>query len=705
LPSTSGSPRKKPPQPTVFECTADPPGHRFNFSYAASHDLNQESTEFDARESFNRAVDAHRSGNLDFAEQIYREILKAQPENVHAIHLLGVVALQKGRPEDACELIQSAIKRDDSHALFHCNLGEAYRLSGRLEKAEECFCAALDRQPRYPQALMNLGVTLHQRGRHEEAVSRFQQLLEMEGPSADLYSNLGLAQFASGAVDQAIVTLRQAIDLDSNHLEANNNLGAALLEKGDVEAAVFVLEQSIRVDPRSADAWSNLARARLDQAALETAEQCARRAIQLAPGQAKFHLVLGMVLSQARRPGEAEFSLQRALELAPDQALTHYLLGTVLMRVGRFDEAEAALGQATRLNPELTVAHEALSYIHTYGVDDLPEIARLEHLAESLDAGTPARIHLEFALAKMLDDCEQYHRAFLHLQTANELRRSQLSFDASDLWQILEHSKRTLDRPLIERVAQLGSESEIPILIVGMPRSGTTLVEQILASHPRVSAAGEVGYLAAAAQRIARQSGVDYPACLGGLNDAVIRTLVDEYLLRLEKHRRGARYVTDTRPHDFVHLGLYSMLFPKGRIVHCVRDPLDTCFSTYRQSFERENEFAYRLEDIADYYRFYRLMMEHWQAVLPSRMFDVHYEELVEDQEHITRKLIDHCELPWDDHCLRPHETDREIRSANYWQVRQPVYNSSLSKWRCYERHLAPLVEALDRYGYASNKT
>jgi len=667
--------------------------------------LNQESTDFDPRESFKKALDAHRSGNLEFAERIYREILRAQPENVHAIHLLGVVALQQGRAEEACELIESAIRRDDGPALFHCNLGEAHRLLGRLEEAEQCFLAALERQPCYPQALTNLGITLHQRGRHAEAVGRFQQVLEMEGPSADLYSNLGMAQLASGAIDEAIATLRRAIDLDSNHLEANNSLGTALLEKGDLEAAAFVLEEAVRIDPGSAGAWSNLARARVGQSALKAAEQCARRAIELAPGQARFHLVLGLVLAEDRRPKEAESALERALELAPDQAMTHHVLGTVLMRVGRFDEAEAALEQAIRLNTGLTVAHEALSHIRTYGADDLPEIARLEQLAESLHGDTPARMHLEFALAKMLDDCEQYERAFPHLQSANALRRSRLSFDASDLWQILEDTKRTLDLRLIQQMAQMGSDSELPILIVGMPRSGTTLVEQILASHPEVSGAGEVGSLAAAAQNLARQSGVRYPACLGALHDTAIPMLAEEYLSRLEQDRGGARFVTDRTPRDFAHLGLYSMLFPRARIVHCIRDPLDTCFSVYRQNFERGNEFAYRLEDIADYYRFYRLMMEHWHSVLPARIFDVDYEGLVQDQERVTRRLLDYCGLSWDDRCLRPQETDREIRSASCWQARQPVYKSALSKWRCYERHLAPLVEALHRYGYASNGT
>ena len=663
--------------------------------------MNQESTDIDARESFNRAFDAHRSGNLDSAEALYREILAAQPENVHVTHLLGLIALQKGRLHDARELIKAAIEGDDSHALFHCNLGEAYRLLGELDEAEHCFLAALEREPRYPQALTNLGITLHQLERHAEAVSRLQRVLDLAGPSADAYSNLGLAQLASGAIDEAISSLRKAVELNPHHVEANNNLGAALLEKNEIQAAAFVLEDAVSVDPNSADAWCNLARARLAESDLAAAEAHARRAIELDPGRAKFHWILGLVLSDALRPKEAESALRRSLELAPDQAVVHYALATVFIRVGRFEEAEAALRRSLALNPGLTIAYEALSQIHSYGTDDLPEIERLEQLALGLNDEYPGRMHLEFALAKMLEDCREFHRAFSHLQAANKLKQAQVSFDAAELWRILEDTQRTVDRALIQQKACFGSDSEIPILIIGMPHSGTALVEQILASHPEVSGAGEVGYLNAAA----RDLGVSYPLCLTQLSETVVRGLVAGYLERLAKDRSDARYVTDRRPDNFVHLGLFSMLFPRARIIHCIREPVDTCFSIYSQNFEQENEFAYDLGHIAEYYRFYRSIMAHWQSVLPIRIFDVSYEALVGNQERVSRDLLDHCGLTWDDRCLRPHESKREIRTASPWQVRQPVYSSSVARWRHYQRHLGPLIEALGEYAQFAKKT
>ncbi len=666
--------------------------------------MNQESKGFDPRESFKKAFDAHRSGDLDVAETIYREILSLQPENAHVIHLLGVIALQKGRAAEACELIEAAIQRDDSQALFHSNLGEALRLLGRLDEAEKCFLTALELQPTYPQALTNLGNALQQQGRQAEAVIRFQQVLDMAGPSADAFSNLGLAQFAAGAIDEAVSTLRKAIELDPHHGEANNNLGAALLEKGEVDAAAFVLEEAVAVDPGSADAWCNLARARFGQYDFNAAEEYARRALELAPGQAKFHLVLGRVLREAGRPNEAESALRRSLELAPDEATSHHMLGTVLIRIGRFEEAEAALKSALALNPELTIAYEVLSQIHRYGIDDLPEIERLEQSAREMDAASPRRMHLEFALANMLDDCKQFDRAFSHLQAGNELKQGQVSFDAADLWRILEDTQRTVDRRLIEQKAPMGSDSEIPILVVGMPRSGTTLVEQILASHPEVSAAGEIGYLNAAARNLARESRLSYPLCLGGLSETVVGGLAAGYLERLEQDRGDARYVTDKRVYNFVHLGLFSMLFPRGRIIHCVRDPLATCFSIYSQNFQEENEFAYDLQQIAEYYRFYRSMMDHWQSVLPDQIFRVSYDELVKSQERVSRDLIAHCGLPWDERCLRPHETSREIGTASVWQVRQPVYADSVARWRRYERHLGPLISALAEHGYVANK-
>ncbi len=269
---------------------------------------------------------------------------------------------------------------------------------------------------------------------------------------------------------------------------------------------------------------------------------------------------------------------------------------------------------------------------------------------------------------------------------------------------MLEHTRRTVDRRLIKQKARFGSDSEIPILIVGMPRSGTTLVEQILASHPEISGAGEVGYLNAAAQTLARQSGLAYPLCLDGLTERGVGVLAAGYLEKLEQDRGDARYVTDKRVYNFVHLGLFSILFPEARIIHCVRDPLDTCFSIYCQNFGDQNYFSYNLQDIAEYYRFYRSMMDHWKSVLPLQVFEVPYNELVKHQEMVSRGLLAHCELPWDDSCLRPHETSRDVQTASQWQVRQPVYSSSVAKWQRYKRHLRPLIKALDEYGIIGNK-
>ncbi len=666
--------------------------------------MNQKSAQFDPKESFKRAFEAHRSGNLDAAEGIYRKILSHQPENAHAVHLLGVIALQKGRADEARELIEAAIKREDGHALFHCNLGEAYRQLNQLEKAEKCFLAALERQADYPQALTNLGITLYQLGRHDDAVARLERALDLTGPSADGLSNLGLTQFAAGALDDAIATLRKAVELDPQHLEANNNLGTALLEKGDVEAAAFVLEEAVRVDPRAADAWSNLARARLAQSEMKAAEKCARRAIELVPNEAKFYFVLGLVLRDGGRPGEAEAALCRSLELAANQAMPHYVLGTLYIRTGRFKKAEVALKSALERKPDLAVAYEALSHIHSYGRNEWPEIDRLQQFATSLDLTNPARMHLEFALANMFDSCKLYDRAFLHLKTANELKRRLVDFDAAECWQLLDDAKRTVDRSLIEEKSRMGSESDVPILIVGMPRSGTTLVEQVLASHPEVSGSGEVGYLNAAARSLAQALGTPYPRCLGKLSRTGVQSLVEGYLNRLKQERGVASKVTDKRPHNFIHLGLISILFPKASIIHCLRDPMDTCLSIFFQNFEKENEFAYDLEDIGEYYQFYSQTVAYWKSVLPNPIFDIRYEEFVNDQERITRKLLEYCGLRWNDLCLSPHETDREIRTASHWQVRQPVYADSVARWQRYERHLEPLAKALGRHDHAASE-
>ena len=657
--------------------------------------MNDKSSDTGVTDSFRQALKAHQSGQFEAAEAMYRQVLAEQPENADACHLLGLSVLQQDRLHEARDLIEAAIGIDDGQAPFHGNLAEVYLALDDIEAADRCYRAALEREPGFVPALTNLGVILHQRGQYPEAVARFEEALDIGGPTPDGLSNLGMAQLALGALDEAIATLRKSIDMDPHQVEANNNLGAALLERGEIGDAAFVLEEAVRVDPRCADAWCNLARARWSQFEFEAAEQHVRRALELAPDQAKFHYVLGLVLRDAHRLDEAEAAFGRSLQLDPYQAVTRYGLGALFIRVGRFTEAESELRRAVDLQPQMMVAYEALSRVRRFDSTDLPEIERLEQFAGQLDPQVPGRADLEFALAKMLDDCQQYDRAFGHLRAANGLKRAEVVFDPQEPLRMLEDTRRIVTGGLIEEKARFGSDSDVPILVVGMPRSGTTLVEQILVSHPEVSGAGEIGYLGAAARSLARQTGIPYPSMLAGLGETASRDLADGYLQRLEQDRNGARHVTDKGMRNFEHLGLVSMLFPKARIVHCVRNPIDICFSIYCQSFAWENQFAYDLEEIAAYYRFYQAMMDHWHAVLPGRIHALRYEDLVENQERATRGLLQHCGLIWDERCLRPHETEREIRTASDWQVRQPVYAGSVARWRNYERYLGPLVEAL----------
>lgn len=660
--------------------------------------MSQGPSDNDWRATFEQAFAAHRSGDLDVAEGLYRRIHESSPDNAHVVHLLGVIALQKGRLEDAREHIAAAIALDDGPAPFHCNLGEAHRLLGALEDAERCFLDALEREPRYPQALANLGTTLYQLRRPTEAVTRFQQVLELAGPSAEAWYNLGLAQRAAGATDDAIASFREALAADPDHVEASTNLGTMLVETGDLEAAEALLQNAVRLDAGAADAWSGLARIRAGRSELDVAEEYARRAIAIDPEIAEYQYVLGLVLKDTEHLGEAESALRRSLDLDPEAPMTHHTLALLMLIQGRFEEAEASFESALALDPELLDAYAALADIRADRITDPAEIERLEELAGRLQGDSPERISFEFALAKMLENCNEFDRSFAHLQIGNELKRKKLDYDPAVLWRLLDDTKAIITRDLIERIARLGSESDVPILIVGLPRSGTTLVEQILASHPQVAGAGETGFMSAAARSLGEASGVRYPLCLPDLTKTVMQGLERDYLERLERDRGDARHVTDKRPNNFEHLGLVAMLFPRARIIHCTRDPLDTCFSMYCQDFLKQNAFAYDLRDLAEAYRYYRSMMEYWHATLPIPILDVSYEELVENQEPMTRKLLAHCDLPWDERCLHPHETDRDVRTASYWQVRQPIYRSSVARWKCFEKHLGPLIEGLGEY-------
>ena len=439
--------------------------------------------------------------------------------------------------------------------------------------------------------------------------------------------------------------------------------GIALQKAGKLLGAAQVYSRLLQEDDRNADAWHLLGTVEIGRGNFDAAENLIAKAMALQPDNAIFHHNLAYVLGTQSRTEEAEASYRRAIALDPDYAEAHF-----------------NLAQSIRAKP------------------GDPLIASLERLLAKPGLTASARCFLSFAAGKVYDDLGDHDRAFGHFLEGNRAKgaRPNPAYSSAYLERILETCGRGL--PAGRPEPRPGQAD--PVFIVGMPRSGTSLVEQVLASHPAVFGAGELPYVDRIAEALGAhcQGAAAYPECLPAVPEPVLAGFAASYRKESLASAAGASVVTDKAPLNFRHLGLITLLFPGARIVHCRRDPLDTCLSCFFQNFARGQEYSFDLAELGRFYRDYRRMMAAWAEVLPIEIFELDYEELVADLEGVGRRLLAHCGLDWHPDCGRFFETRRPVLTASRVQVRRPLYSSSIGKWRRYQGHLGPLIEALGLY-------
>lgn len=463
-----------------------------------------------------------------------------------------------------------------------------------------------------------------------------------------------------GRLEEAERQYRDMLERYGEHAGALLRLGQICALRGKLEATVAVFKRAAAAAPQSADAYCNL----------------------------------GISLNALARPGEALVAFDRALSIDPGHAHAQSGRGSAMLNLGRLDEARAAFERAVALMPAKPVFHYNLAESKRFREGD-PQIKELEALARDKTSFAPGeRIYLHFALAKAYDDLKRYRPAFAHLKQGNALKRASLVYDETQAFDMLAGIAAMFTPETMAARAGSGNSSEVPIFIVGMPRSGTTLVEQMLASHPSVFGAGELNALT---ESIA-PGGSTAPFALdvAKLSGDAIRRIGDRYLEKILPLAPNALRIVDKMPGNFFHAGLIHLALPKARIIHMRRDPTDTCFSCFSKLFTKGHVYIYELGELGRYYRAYATLMAHWRAVLPaSAMLEVEYETLVSDFEREARRIVAFCGLEWDARCLDFHKTERNVRTMSAFQVRRPVYVSSVGRWRPYAEWLGPLIDAL----------
>ena len=553
--------------------------------------------------------------------------------------------------------------------------------AGALEAVEQRCRALLETRPLDGMLWKILSVALLRQGRN--SLSALARAVELLPRDAETHLNLGIALAAMGKRVEAVASYRQSLALNPAGIEALNNLGNVLRELGERREALTLYRQAVQLDPTRPDSLCNLATVLFELRRIADAEQSFRRAVTLQPRYTPTQLGLAAVLRVQGRTAEAQACCEAALAAEPRSAAATSLLAELRADRGQFAEAQTLFQQAIALDPDFPTAYCGIAQHRRMTRDDTAWLEGVEALlARPLPLGH--QVSLRYSLGKYFDDTAQYDAAFDNYRQANELsKRFGTSYDRSKLSQRIDAIIATFDAPYLAQSHAGASESELPVFIVGMPRSGTSLTEQILASHPSVFGAGELRFWDDAYTAITRE--------VGGVV-ARLPGLARDYLARVRAVAGGRARVIDKMPANFLYLGLIHAAFPRARILHMQRHPLDTCVSIYFQNFFNMGPYANDFGNLAHYYEQYLRVMAHWRAVLPAgALLEVPYEELLKDQEGWTRRMLDFLGVPWDAKCLDFHETERVVITASRWQVRQRLNSSSAGRWRNYARHLEPL--------------
>jgi tetratricopeptide (TPR) repeat protein len=673
------------------------------------------------------------AGEVRQAEHLCRRVLAVAPGHADALHLLGLMAHAHGQPDQAIEFLTRACAAPGAPALFHSNLAEMCRQRRRLGDAEAAGRRAVAADPNLAQAWNNLGIVLQERGKLDEGLDCLTRALALNPDSADGHGNLGNTLKKLGRLEEAVLAYEKALAINPDSVDAHSNFSVTLGEFGRFDAARAHAERAIEINPHAFDASANLALidSKLGrkpealvriEAALCVAPENTRlllaradllkaldrldeglinsgRAVALAPEDGDAHNTHATLLQAAGRYPEAIAALDRAAELMPQPASAFGNKAVTLMEMGRRDEAMAAFDEALRREPALASAWFNRADAKKFAADD-PDIAAMEALlASGTVQSRDDRMCLHFALGKAYLDVNQTGPAFRHLDEGNRMKRATISYDAAATARWMAEIAARFPDQRFRQFGNAGTASEVPVFVIGMPRSGTTLVEQVLAAHPQVHGAGELPLVQRLAQRVygPDRTAQPYPDFIDRFGAAEFAAFGRYYLAEATRLAPDMPRIVDKMPANFLYAGLIHLALPGARIIHCRRDALDTCLSCYSKLFSAEQEFSYDLAELGRFHRSYRHLTDHWRQVLPaSRFIEVDYAEIVEDLEAAARRLIDFLGLAWDDACLDFHRSGRPVKTASMNQVRQPIYKSSLGRAESYRAHLGPLIDALD---------
>ena len=647
------------------------------------------------RNSFGKIVGCIQQGNPAEAEALAQQIVRDNPNDPNILRVLGVALMRQGKFEEALKHLSTSVNIAPELADGHEQYGLALAALGRLDEADESLQTALRLDPNSKTVHSKLARLQAMQGKDEESRKTRDRVFELNPHIQKMQDAMKLQE--DGKLNEARQLVKKILREDPDNINALNLMGGICMAQDAHNDAEAFLRKAVGLAPDFAVGWSALSASLKEQGNFEGAIEALEKALSLEPRNLEWHCSLGNLLTAWGKEERALASYETALAIKPDLVSALLSKGHVLKTMGDQEDAIRAYRASAKERPDLGEIYWSLANLKTFRFDP-DEVDLMQTQLDSGKLTDESELHFCYSLGKYFEDQKDYPKAFEYYTQGGAIKRKNVIFDPVEYVSQSDKIIEVFTHEFFEERASFGYSDPAPILIVGLPRSGSTLIEQILCSHSQVDGTAELPDLMILGNKTGqnRFDKLKFPKSLVDIDADNIEDLGKEYIERTFHHRQGAPYFTDKMPNNFPHIGFLHLILPNAKVIDARRHPLDSCFGTFKQLFAKGQPFSYDLFDLGQYYKVYVRLMEHWDRVLPGKVLRVQYEDNVADQENQARRMIEHCGLEWEDQVLRFYETERAVKTASSEQVRQPIYNKSVNSWKRYETELADLILVLE---------
>ena len=648
------------------------------------------------RAAYDRARQVMQAGDLDEAELQCRGAIPRFDRDPNLLCLLGEILIRQRKPQEARTWFGKTLKMLPDFPRALEGTGLALLAERNPADALAFLQKAASLVPQRAKTQLALARAFSQTGHGAEAEQAIERAFRLDPSRAALAE--ATDAHAAGDLDKAEKLIRQVLSEQPRSVSAMRLLAQVAMDASRPRAAIELLQRTVKLAPGFVLAWNDLANAWMKEERFDLALETVAHAIELDPEMPHSHMIRGNILAKAQRHEEAIEAYRAALENSPRHMGALSGLGHVLKTIGRTDESIEAYRSCIQAHPAFGEAYWSMANLKTFEFNPEEVEVMLKMVQDDARVADEPRVNFRYSLGKHFENEGDYATAFGHYRAGADLRRTHEMYDPVQTQVIHDRIIQTFSRAFLEEREGWGDPRPDPILIVGLPRSGSTLIEQILASHSQVEGTAELPDLSRAIRDInrSREDRAEYPEAVADLPREAILELGERYLQRTRRYRTNTPFFIDKMPNNFAAIGLLHLILPNAKVINARRHPLDSCLGSYKQLFFKGQAFTYDLFELGQYYLQYQRIMDHWHEVLPGKVLDVRYEDMVHDQEGQTRRLLEHCGLEWEDQCLRFYETERAINTASSEQVRQPIYTKALNFWRNYEAELAELITILE---------